>query len=99
MLHALSLAIDMTRKLSVQGSCSATVRLQHAASGTDEASISGMDGLTPCTTCAYISPQTAKQALLADSDLVLVSKHQSRSESSCNALTQAVAVSPERIVT
>ena len=93
------LAIHMTQKLSVQGSCRETVRLQHTAPGTDKASTSGVVGLTPCTTCAYINPQTAKQALLADADLVLVSKHQSRSKSICNALTQAVAASSDCIVT
>lgn len=61
---------------SVQGAYAESVRMQHQASDIAEASSSGVEGLTPCTTCIYISRQTAVHAMLADADLVLVSKLQ-----------------------
>ena len=43
--------------------------------GSDEASVSGFQGRTPFSTCVCINKLTAKQAMLADSDLVLISRN------------------------
>lgn len=65
--------------LRLQGVCEHTAEIQCRLGSSTQASASGFQGLTPCTTCICISTQTAKQAMLADAHLVLVSRHHSRS--------------------
>ena len=74
----------------VQGVCDQNVPIQCRLTGTEEASVSGFQGHTPCTTCVYISHHTAKQAMLADSDLVLLSKAHPRYTQSMNMTIKVV---------
>lgn len=72
----------------VQGVCDQNVPIQCRLTGTEEASVSGFQGHTPCTTCVYISHHTAKQAMLADSDLVLLSKNHPRYTQLMNVISR-----------
>ncbi|KAL3142931.1 hypothetical protein ABBQ38_003216 [Trebouxia sp. C0009 RCD-2024] len=65
--------------LRLQGVYEQSADLQYRLGSSAEASGSGVKGHTPCTTCICISRQTAKQVMLADADLVLVSAHHPRS--------------------
>ena len=62
----------------MQGASDENAPLLWSLAGSDEASVSGFQGRTPRTTCVCISSLTAKQTMLADSDLVLVSKNHPR---------------------
>ncbi len=59
----------------MQGASDESAPFLCSLAGSDEASVSGFQGRTPCTTCVCINRLTAKQAMLADSDLVLVSRN------------------------
>lgn len=62
----------------LQGVCEQTAAVQCRLDSSAEASGSGFEGRTPCTTCICISRQTATQAMLANGDLVLVSRNHPR---------------------
>ena len=62
----------------LQGVCTQAASIQCRLDISAEASSSGLEGSTACTTCIYISRQTAKQAMLAEADLVLVSRNHPR---------------------
>ncbi|KAA6429601.1 MAG: peroxisome biogenesis 1-like [Trebouxia sp. A1-2] len=65
--------------LRLQGASDETAPFLCSIAGSDEASVSGFQGSTPLTTCVCINRLTAKQAMLTDSDLVLVSRNHPRS--------------------
>ncbi|KAL0051151.1 hypothetical protein WJX82_002808 [Trebouxia sp. C0006] len=65
--------------LRLQGASDETAPSLCSLAGSNEASVSGFQGRTPFSTCVCINKLTAKQAMLADSDLVLVSRNGPRS--------------------